>query len=417
MRFLSMLLFCLVFSSAAFAQLTPNCTDISPYVVYPPPLTQEQINSINASQQSQFPNVVKLAEPTSSYNCHNYAFVNSEGGPEFWLNTPGDDAFWNDASYVVSTSTTASNLKVSYQGDHTAVTTSVVNQAISKWGAWGLYRHNITDVPSSYLPNNTLTYYTRSLPTISGPSLICTNGSFALNNAVGNVSWAVAPTNLVSPSTGSGAVANFSKVSNGNGTITFTFGCNNSVVSTSFRAGPYSSSDYPIQGPDYATCNQYVYYSIPDLPGVTSINWSWPSAWTYVSGQGTRYLALRAKSYSSTVSVGVNNSCGSSGSYATKYTYVSGCGYSFIASPNPADAELTITYNETTEEKEAASYRETFSTDIQVALIDLKQVKRHVEKTSKKKFSIPTKHLEKGIYILHIVTSEGEEKQQIEINH
>ena len=86
--------------NTAFGQLTPNCTDISAYIVYPAPLTQAQINSINASQQSQFPNVVKLAEPTYSYNCHNYAFVKSEGGSEFWLNSPGDDAFWNDQSYV-----------------------------------------------------------------------------------------------------------------------------------------------------------------------------------------------------------------------------------------------------------------------------------------------------------------------------
>ncbi len=254
---------------------------------------------------------------------------------------------------------------------------------------------------------------------IDGPDPLCSTSIYTLNGLSSNavVNWSTNPTVNISPTAGNGFSAQLSKISNGNTTLTFSIPSCAASVSKSIKVGPYSSSDYPIQGPDYANCNDYVYYSIPDLPGATSINWSWPSAWTYVSGQGTRYLALRATSYGSTVAVGVNNPCGISGSYATKYTYVSGCGYRFNASPNPADAELTITYNETTEEKEAASYRETFSTDIQVALIDLKQVKRHVEKTSKKKFSIPTKHLEKGIYILHIVTSEGEEKQQIEINH
>ena len=59
--------------------------------------------------------------------------MKSEGGSEFWLNTPGDDAFWNDGSYSATTNTAQANLKVSYQGDHSAVTTSTSNQAISKW--------------------------------------------------------------------------------------------------------------------------------------------------------------------------------------------------------------------------------------------------------------------------------------------
>jgi hypothetical protein len=48
---------------------------------------------------------------------------------------------------------------VSYQGDHSAVRTSTLNECISKWGAWGLYRHATTYVPSEYYPNQPLSYY------------------------------------------------------------------------------------------------------------------------------------------------------------------------------------------------------------------------------------------------------------------
>jgi hypothetical protein len=45
------------------------------------------------------------------------------------------------------------------------------------------------------------------------------------------------------------------------------------------------------------------------------------------------------------ISVGVNNTCGQSGSYATRYTTVSGCYYLSI-SPNPGSNEVSVTIQE-----------------------------------------------------------------------
>lgn len=204
-------------------QFTPNCTDISARATYEPPLTQAQINTFNSQQQSLFPNAIKLEEPTSSYNCHNYAFVKSEGGAEFWLTTPGDDAFWNDGSYVTTTNISQANLKISYQGDHSAVTTGTPNQAISKWGAWGLYKHNITDVPVQYLPNNTLTYY-RKKPLISGSSLICTSETFGLIDqpAGSSVVWASSNSSLLSIHSTTGAATRQNYTLSGAVTLTAT---------------------------------------------------------------------------------------------------------------------------------------------------------------------------------------------------
>jgi hypothetical protein len=108
------LLFLIVHVTAEITgQSTPKGTGLSQHIISNTPLTQSQINSINSYVSSTFPNAVKLEEPTSSYNCHNYAWVKSAGGGTFWLNTPGDEAFWNDGSYVSSTNTTSPNIRVS----------------------------------------------------------------------------------------------------------------------------------------------------------------------------------------------------------------------------------------------------------------------------------------------------------------
>ena len=51
MKAFAFLMFVVGFNTT-FGQLTSNCTDVSAHVVYPAPLTQAQINSINASHQS-----------------------------------------------------------------------------------------------------------------------------------------------------------------------------------------------------------------------------------------------------------------------------------------------------------------------------------------------------------------------------
>jgi hypothetical protein len=182
---------------------------------------------------------------------------------------------------------------------------------------------------------------------ISGNSLICTSQNYSLNEipSGATITWSTSSSNIsVVSGTEHSNPGSFQKVSNGNGTITATISssCENYSLSFQVHSGPYSSSDYPITGPSSASCNSYVYYSVPSLAGVTSTNWTWPSGWTYVSGQNTAYLALRTGTSSGGVSVGVNNTCGQSGSYAYKYTSVSGC-YSLSIYPNPGSDEVTVT--------------------------------------------------------------------------
>jgi hypothetical protein len=107
------ILICLL-NQTLFCQTTPKGTTIPANLIsYPSPHTQATINSINTYVTNTYPNAIKLENPTTAYNCHNYAWVKSTGGGSYWLNTPGDDLFWNDNSYLQTSNTTAPNIRVS----------------------------------------------------------------------------------------------------------------------------------------------------------------------------------------------------------------------------------------------------------------------------------------------------------------
>lgn len=189
---------------------------------------------------------------------------------------------------------------------------------------------------------------TIQIPSVSGPAIFCTTGTYTLNNAPGGatVSWSVSPSNAVTPSSGTGSVANLTFNSNSDATITFQVGCATAATfSTNFHVGDYSSSNYPVSGPSNAGCFQTVYYSTNQLPGATSYTWFWPSNWTYVSGQGTNQLAVQTGGSGSSGAVGVRvGACGGSGgSPATRFTSVN-CSFRLAADifPNPASEQVEI---------------------------------------------------------------------------
>ena len=185
---------------------------------------------------------------------------------------------------------------------------------------------------------------------------LCTTEGYVVNyQPLGSkLTWSWSPSNISKVSVGDPNPCYFQKYSNGNGYIGVLIKkvCPGDInLSIPIHTGPYSSSDYPIAGPSSAQCKSYVYYNIPSLSGVTSTNWTWPPSWTYISGQNTANLALRTglSGSSGIVMVGVNNICGQSGSYASKYTTVYGyCYYSLNISPNPASDEVRVSIPENT---------------------------------------------------------------------
>ncbi|HEX8277606.1 MAG TPA: hypothetical protein VF540_02895, partial [Segetibacter sp.] len=169
--------------------------------------------------------------------------------------------------------------------------------------------------------------YVTSLPSvyISGPDKFCEPGAiYSLQGSSVSqgtrLAWSVSPS-IASISSGKNSTqAQLSKISGGTATLSLKLskscGLNQTLTKT-FSIGGYSSSDYPVSGPSYASNNQYVYFSTNQLPGATNYSWFWPGDWTYVSGQGTNSLALRTGNASGSVGVRVANACDAGGSPGT----------------------------------------------------------------------------------------------------
>ncbi len=186
--------------------------------------------------------------------------------------------------------------------------------------------------------------------TINGPDPLCNTQTYTLANppAGGGITftWTATPAGVVNIAP-NGPQATLTKT--GSGQISLRADITNNVCGTltvtrSLRVGGFSSSDYPISGPSTSCPNRDVFFSTNNLPGATNYQWTWPSGWTYVSGQGTRNLALRTGSNSGALTVRVANACDAGGSPATKIVQIltSGCGFGFSASPNPSTGDFTI---------------------------------------------------------------------------
>ncbi|MEZ0610098.1 trypsin-like peptidase domain-containing protein [Fibrella sp. WM1] len=233
---------------------------------------------------------------------------------------------------------------------------SACNNNIKQTGAlaasWTGGGTNSTQLSNWLDPSNTgatTTNELSSIPYTSGPAFFCTTGQFVLNNvpAGASVSWSVNPSSAVSPSSGTGSIANLTRVGSADATITFQIGCDNGApFSANFHVGDYSSSNYPVSGPTFAGCNQKVYYSTNQLPGATSYTWSWPSGWTYLSGQNTYSLAVRTSNIGGLVSVRAGACGGQGGSPASVYTSVSGCFARINVFPNPTSEVVQVEFDQ-----------------------------------------------------------------------
>jgi hypothetical protein len=247
----------------------------------------------------------------------------------------------------------------------------------------------------------------------SDGDVFCSNPvSFTLDHmptAYTSATWQIKQGSTIKAS-GSGSTATASNLSNGNGQVRFdvSFSCGLQPTHyiRNFHFGPYSSSDYPISGPSSAGCNSNVYYSIPSLKRVTSINWVWPGWWTYVSGQNSQNLALRTGTSGGNVMVGVNNECGQNGSYASKYTSVS-C-YKMIIAPNPTTDLINVHIIKEQSINSDDSLKITETPDIKnnstflVAILDKIGSICYSDKEYSDNFTLSVGNLKDGNYILTV---------------
>jgi hypothetical protein len=162
----------LLISTFANSQVyTPNGSLVPDTKVVSEQLTSYDIAYIMQDMAYSYPNAVIIGNPTTTYNCHAYAWHISEGGtPNVWmgLSTNPTPVYWYDGSYV-ETAKRGNGLKVSYANppysgynddNHSAITTAETDILISKWGAYPLVKH-----AKDYTPYNSsnLHYYCPTL--------------------------------------------------------------------------------------------------------------------------------------------------------------------------------------------------------------------------------------------------------------
>jgi len=117
-------------------------------------LTAAQIAVDNSYVASTYPSATRQTNASRKYNCHSYAWYSQSTSNNVWINSPGDDKFWLDGSYLPSYNVGKAGRKVSYRSDdHSAITVNAV-QFRSKWGQLPVMLHNY-----NYCPYNSSALY------------------------------------------------------------------------------------------------------------------------------------------------------------------------------------------------------------------------------------------------------------------
>ena len=196
-------------------------------------MSESEINRITLDYAINYPQATILAYPSATYNCHSYAWNMVEGGFTCWLNQfPDLKKYWEDGSYVQTTESEAEKIFY-FNGDHSAVVSSVAGKYESKWGSAPLMRHSPGYGPSSY-GMAFRRYYKRSNPQISGPSIVCTSGNtFTLNDEPqSNIQWNATEPFQITNVSNDGTTVTVTKIGLGNGEGTLSASVGGFVVAT-----------------------------------------------------------------------------------------------------------------------------------------------------------------------------------------
>ncbi len=131
---------------------TPNGTYTQMVCSWSEPLAPWQIAALNNISETMFPNAYRWGNASGMYNCHSYAWYWSSLSNRAWMNSPWEDIYWLDGSYVPANwnnSTRISYGNNDYQnGDHSARNyPGYIGWAHSKWGKLPRMLHWYTDAP------------------------------------------------------------------------------------------------------------------------------------------------------------------------------------------------------------------------------------------------------------------------------
>ncbi|MFT3825761.1 MAG: hypothetical protein QM731_17710 [Chitinophagaceae bacterium] len=331
---------------------TPKCSYVTGYTISE--FTPSEIAYVNYVATSNYPNATMLANASATYNCHNYAWNQSDGGSTYWIDSPGDDTYWTDGSYVeVTDNALPYATKVSYpSGDHSAITTSNSNVFISKWGNWPLMQHAPTYCPYT---STGLKYY--SIP-ISGARFICSGSeNYTTISSWGISSYTWTAGSGLSPSSQTSSSNSFTATTPYNGVTSLSVSMSPTCAGTTVGAtkainmgnGPilstvtYNGGNFPDPVCQYTGGFMQVYLH-PTYPAGAYYSLSW--SFSNCSSNGTNGVLFNGSigTYAM-VRVDATGVCGPGENY-TKYMYIEDCGIP------PQDWRVAQTPSDTTKRRE-----------------------------------------------------------------
>ena len=248
---------------------------------------------------------------------------------------------------------------------------------------------------------------------VSGPSQICTQGTYTIDVAGATVVWSATRSGVVSLQP-NGSSVTLTKV--GSGKVTLSALINNSITVTKdiwlgAPSTPTSIGGFASNGLKFASVSQYSFYVQPeDVEGVNQYSWTVRSgSGTILDGQGTPVINFEtadiANSLSFYVSVKVGNSCGWSSTFTRSGTIDGG-----IGQQSPKSKEL---FNESVQAIEEVRDEANYN----VLICD--QLGRVVLQTTQKgtDFSTSTSKIANGTYIIKLYNDKASMQKKIVVNH
>ncbi len=381
-------------------------------------LTQPEKNSAAAYILQYYNNrITILSEATRSYNCHGYAWYVIEGGDNVWINTPNDDEFWEDGSYVQISRVENAKIAFSETADHSAIATNHQDTLISKWGQFPLVKHHINDC--EYTPKTNLKYYKLSKPVISGNFNTICNGSqrifhesafthinldydwssssYYLNEISGpgnsdytvegtsNIGYSIISLNITTPSGVTSSTHNYVGVNMPYpGNLSFSlFNTNGTPVSYMCPETHY-----------------HIYLNNDDDCSLSNYNWIIPSAWTENYTWSNMISVYTGSTPGGMVEVYANTCCGMNTKVFTDYLSGGYCrsSYSMRLSPNPTTGETTLSIETTSDDTE---FNENVEWELEV-YSPAQLLKEKKTNLRGKNAKIQTSGWTEGIYIVRV---------------
>jgi hypothetical protein len=429
---LILLAFVLLEINQLVAQTTPRGNPVTSHQAPEIWSYTDKLN-LDTAYSIAYPNAILqgTASSTSTYNCHSYAWNMSEGGPTCWINTPADDTYWTDQSYVETTEAYASKISY-YDDDHSARQTATQGMYISKWGNKVLMLHARDYGPSDY--HMTYRKYYKLNPGISGtvtPLCVNVERTFTSNTSISGstYSW-TRSTSLLDEVSGAGTTSYRVKAKSGSGKawlrlqITTPSG---EVATTGYKylwVGKQTLDD--VTGPGYypyegCTNTEYSFSVSPLMDPLSqgTVTWSIIPSNGYIYPYYTNYAAITFyyPHAGYRVLANVQNACGTN--YAETSIYIEDC-YYFSISPNPASDIVTINRvaaSEETDGKTIMMSSDDANTTYDIQIVDY-YGSLHLQTTkSGDSFTLPVSNLKNGNYTIQITNGNKTSNLKLVVKH